>query len=248
MITKERKSNRAVLVLDAGNSLTGDRDPALKSAGASSIEAMDLLGYDAMALGPADLKLGPATLRARMAEATFPVLSANAIDRETGERLAKPYVVREFDGHRVVIIGLSASEGTDRIIVRDPLSTLQDVLAELKGDLVEHGTQADEIILLSTAEASTNRQIADNVAEITAIVEGGSGASAKPWVSSRTGTPIFHADEASPGHAGRILGIAVLTLGGDGNLTNYTWQRFSLGPEVAEDAAMAAWVRTQEGK
>lgn len=234
-------------MLDAGNSLTGDRDPALESEGASSIEAMDVLGYDAMALGPADLQLGPPVLRARMTEATFPVLSANAIDRETGELLAKPYVVRNFGRHRVAIIGLSAVGDTDDIIVRDPLLALQDVLVGLGGDLAELGTQADEIIILSTAEASTNRQIADKVAEITAIIEGGSGASAKPWVSSQTGTPIFHADQASPGHAGRVLGVARLALEHDGTLTSYGWRKLSLGPEVAEDATMAEWVRKQVG-
>jgi len=213
-IADERKGGGPTLVLDAGNSLTGDRDPALKSAGASSIEAMNLLGYDAVALGPADLKLGPAILRSRIAEALFSVLSANAIDRRTGELLAKPYVVQDFKGHRVAIIGLSAAGDTDKITVRDPLAALKAVLTEL-------GSQADEIIVLSTAGTSINREIADSIVGITAIVEGGAGASVKPWVSSRTGTPIFHADEASPGHAGRVLGIAKLALNRDGTLANY---------------------------
>lgn len=240
-IADERSKGKPVLVLDAGNSLTGDRDPALKSAGASSIEAMNLLGYDAVALGPADLELGPAALRSRIAEAAFSVLSANAFDRGTGQLLAKPYVVQEKGGHRVAIVGLSGAGGSGAISVREPLSALRDTMAEVRA-------QADEIILLSNAEASVNQEVADSVAGVTAIVEGGSGALAKPWVSSRTGTPIFHADEASPGHAGRILGVARLALGRDGTLTNHSWQRLFLGPEVAEDAVMAAWVRTQLGE
>jgi 5'-nucleotidase/UDP-sugar diphosphatase len=237
-IAEERKSGKPVLVLDAGNSLTGDRDPALRSGGASSVEALNLLGYDAVALGPQDLVLGPAVLRSRIEEAKFAVLSANAVDRDTEALIAKPYVVRDMGGHRVVIVGLSGAGDTDKVVVQDPLSAMKSVVAEV-------GAQADEIIVLSTASQAVNRAIADGVPGVTAVVEGGEGASATPWVSSQTGTPVFHADQASSGHAGRFLGIAKLALDGNGRLTNYAWNRYSLGPEVPGDAAVTAWVESQ---
>jgi 5'-nucleotidase / UDP-sugar diphosphatase len=239
-IAEERKSGKPVLVLDAGDSLMGDRDPALKTQGASSIEAMNLLGYDAIAIGPQDLELGTVALRSRIAEAKFAVLSANAVDRDSKALLAKPYVIRNLNGHRVVIVGLSGADDTDAITVQDPLAAVKAVVAETEA-------QADEIIILSTASLSVNREIADSVGGVTAIVEGGSGASTKPWVSSRTGTPIFHADQASAGHAGRNLGLARMKLDGNGDLKDYSWKQFSLGPEVLDDAAMAAWVKTQTG-
>jgi 2',3'-cyclic-nucleotide 2'-phosphodiesterase (5'-nucleotidase family) len=237
-IADERKTGKPVLVLDAGNSLTGDQDPARRSEGASSIEALNLLGYDAMALGPADLALGPAVLRERIAEASFAILSANAVDKRTGELLAKPYVVREIGGHRVALVGLSGAVDTAEIRVRDPMSSVKDAVAAAR-------PQSDEIIVLSSAGASANQQIADDVEGIAAIVGGGSGASSKAWASPRTGTPVFHADEASPGHAGRVLGVARLAFDRDGALTDYTWKPFSLGPEVPDDAAIAGWVRTK---
>jgi 2',3'-cyclic-nucleotide 2'-phosphodiesterase (5'-nucleotidase family) len=239
-IADERKTGKPVLVLDAGNSLIGDQDPAQRSAGASSIEALNLLGYDAMALGPADLTLGPKVLRERIAEASFAILSVNAIDQRTGELVAKPYVVREIGGHRVAILGLSGAVDTSEIRVRDPLSSVKDAVAAVR-------SQYDEIIVLSNAGASVNQQIADGVEGITAIVGGGSGASAKPWVGRRTGTPVFHADEASPGHAGRVLGVARLEFDHDGALTDFAWKQFPLGPEVPDDATMADWVRTKTG-
>jgi len=239
-IASERKTGGPVLVFDAGNSLTGDQDPARESAGASSIEALNLLGYDAMALGPTDLALGPAVLRERIAEASFPILSANAIEQRTGELLAKPFVVREVSGHRVAIVGLSRSGDTNEIHVRAPLLSVREAVAEAM-------PQSDEIIVLSNAGASVNQQIADGVEGIAAIIGGGSGASAKAWVSRRTGTPVFHADEASPGHAGRVLGVARLMFDSNGALTGHTWKQFSLGPEVPDDAAMAAWVGTKTG-
>ena len=128
LINQEMQKNPHTLVLDAGDSLVGDQDPALKTQGKSSVEAMNRLGYDAMALGPADLALGLAALRARMAEAKFPLLSANAVVTGTEELVAKPYAIRDFAGHRVAVVGLSGGNGTAEIGVRDPLAAAQKIV------------------------------------------------------------------------------------------------------------------------
>jgi 5'-nucleotidase len=244
-ITQERQQNEFVLVLDAGDSLTGDQDPARKTLGKSSVEVMNRLGYDALALGPKDLALGLTTLRQRIAEAQFAVLSANAVVAATGELVAQPYVVRAFAGHRVAVVGLSGTsslEGsgsaTGPITARDPLATAQKVMAELQG-------QADVIILLSHAGPQVDQQIADAVPGIAAIVGGGPGALAEPWRSAKTGTLLFHADQAQSGHAGRVVGVGRLTFDPQGKLTAYTWQAVQLGPDIVDDPAMAAWVQQQ---
>jgi 5'-nucleotidase/UDP-sugar diphosphatase len=239
-IVQERKASGSILLLDAGNSLTGDREPARQSEGATSIEAMNRLGYDAMALGPMDLALGSDVLNQRIIEARFPILSANVVDVKTGKLLAKPYAILEIGQHRVAVVGVSGESNAEGVKVDDPLGAARDTVAAL-------AAQVDEVIVLSSAGATVNQRIADEVRDIDAIVEGGSGASAKPWASSVTGTPIFHADEASAGHAGRILGIARLVLDQRGSLTDYTWQQFALGPEVSDDRDMAAWVKAKAG-
>ena len=170
-INQERKKNPYTLVLDTGDSLVGDQDPALKTQGKSSVEAMNRLGYDAMALGPADLALGVAALRARMAEAKFPMLSANAVVTGTEELVAKPYAVREIAGHRVAVVGLSGGNGTAEIGVRDPLAAAQKIVPEAR-------KEADIVILLSHAGQMIDQQIADQVPGIAAIVSGGNGARA----------------------------------------------------------------------
>ena len=83
-------------MLDAGNSLTGDLDPAKRTQGASSVAIMNLMGYDAMALGAGDLSLGLDVIRQRQAEASFPFLSANAVVSGTTELVATPYITREI--------------------------------------------------------------------------------------------------------------------------------------------------------
>ena len=52
---------------------------------------MNAIGYDAAALGEGDLaQLGIEGLRSRIAEATFPLLSANVYVVATGKRLVEP--------------------------------------------------------------------------------------------------------------------------------------------------------------
>ena len=244
-IAEARAASPNILLLDAGDSLVGDQDPALKTQGRTSVELMNRLGYDAMALGPKDLALGLQTLRARMVETRFAFLSANALEKATGKPVATPYIVREFAGYRVAIIGLSGSEdtakGTTEIVVQDPLAIIQALVPQV-------AQQADVIILLSHAGLEVDQRIADTVPGIAAIVSGGPGAQAAPIVSAVTGTPIYHADAASAGHAGRLLGAGTLVVNPGGALASQTWQLWSLGPEVADDPAVAAWAAEQLGQ
>lgn len=227
-----------MLVLDAGDSLVGDQNPALKTKGQTSIAAMNMMTYTAMALGPKDLGLGVTVLNQRMAEARFAILSANAVVSATGQLVAKPYVIQELGGHKVAIIGLSAVVKSPEIVVRDPLATAQTVVAEVS-------KQADVIILLSHAGATVDQQIADNVRGIDLIVSGDKPALAAPWLSKTTNTPVVRADTALAGHAGRIIGIARLSFDAQGNLVNQKWERVELSPSISDDPTMSAWVRQQ---
>jgi len=238
-INLERQRNSHILVLDAGDSLTGDQDPALKTQGQTSVDAMNRLGYDAMALGPTDLSLGLDVLRARMAEARFAMLSANAVVTGTTELVAKPYVVREMAGHRVAIVGLSGGDGTAAIGVLDPLVTALKIVPEAR-------READIVILLSHAGPAADQLIADGVPGIAAIVSGGAGgAMTTAWVSKTSGVPIYRADLAMTGHAGRAVGIGRLDFDASGQLKAQSWRAVSLSPDVADDRAMAEWVQEQ---
>jgi 2',3'-cyclic-nucleotide 2'-phosphodiesterase (5'-nucleotidase family) len=238
LINRERKKNPYTLVLDAGDGLTGDQDPAVKTQGKTSVDAMNRLGYDALALGPGDLGLGLAALRSRMAEARFSMLSANAVITGTDELVAKPYIVRDLAGHRVALVGLSGGTGTAEIDVRDPLAAVQQIVPEAR-------KEANIVILLSHAGQTIDRQIADQAPGITAIVSGGDGPTSPAWVSSTTGVPVYHADQAMAGHAGRMIGVGTLNFTADGKLKSQKWQQVALSPDIADDPAMSAWVQEQ---
>jgi 5'-nucleotidase/UDP-sugar diphosphatase len=246
VIKQARQQGLPVLVLDAGDSLTGDADPARATQGQTSVAAMNRLGYDAMALGPQDLALGLSVLRERIAEADFAVLSANAIEAATGTLVATPYVVRKLDGSglRVGIIGLSGSSANPEITVADPVETAEKIVPQV-------AAEAEVLIVLSHAGLATDQRIAETVPGVDVMISGaiyvpgGTGeatAFETPWYAPTTGVLVVQADDPSPGHTGRRLGIARLNFDSEGRVTEQTWQRLLLGQEIVDDAEMAHWV------
>lgn len=98
------------LILSGGDTWTG---PAISTwfDGEPMVEVMNLMGYDAAAVGNHEFDFGLDTLRDRSAQAEFPFLTANLRDRETGApaEVALPYVVQEVNGVRVGLIGLTTT-------------------------------------------------------------------------------------------------------------------------------------------
>jgi 2',3'-cyclic-nucleotide 2'-phosphodiesterase (5'-nucleotidase family) len=225
-----------LLVLDAGDALMGDRTPATSSRGKSSVEIMNMIGYDAAALGEGDLsQLGIDLIRERMAEAAFPMLSANAYDASSGELLAKPYYITDAGSHRVAVIGLTGAAQIAGVAIADPLKTAQEVVTTLAG-------KADILILLSHAGLDVNEQIAQAVPEIDLIVSGG-GQRMTPNAEAGAGNPVVvHADVPTIGHAGRRLGVGPLGFDAAGMLQGYQWESLALGSDIPDNAAMRAWV------
>ena len=208
--------------------------------GQTSAKVMNMMGYDAMALGPQDLALGLKVIRQRIAEADFAMLSANAVVSVTGELVAPAYVLRQFDGRTIAVAGLSGGSGTSEIVIRDPWESARAIAAEL-------AKKADVIVLLSNAGTFVDQHIAEAIPGIDLIISGGKFMLTTPWRSEVTGTLILHADQASAGHAGRRLGIAQLSFDGEGQMVEHQWQRLTLGPEIASDPATEKWVKEQSG-
>jgi 2',3'-cyclic-nucleotide 2'-phosphodiesterase (5'-nucleotidase family) len=236
VIKQQQSQFEHLLVLDAGDSLIKDRTPAISSSGKSSIDSMNLMGYDAMALGEGDLaQLGVKAIRQRMEEASFPFLSANVYVTETGELLAQPYLVQEMGGQRVAIIGLTGMAQVPGIEIRDPLATVREIVDQVR-------PRADILILLSHAGLETNRQIAREVPEIHVIISGGGQVLTSSPDALVDGPPVVHADVPSPGHAGRRIGLGVWSFDDSGKLVEQRWQNLALTPEIADDQAMLQWV------
>ena len=75
-----------------------------------SSRAMNLVGYDAMAVGNHEFDFGVERLEALARQARFPWLSANTLGSD-GEPAFPPYAVKEIAGVRVGILGLVTPPG-----------------------------------------------------------------------------------------------------------------------------------------
>ena len=105
------------LLLSGGDMWTG---PAISSwfQGASVVEVFNEMGYDAATVGNHDFDFGAEVLSANSAEMDLSLLSANLRETASGEPPAyvQPYVIRQVNGVRVGIIGLSL-QSTPRIVM-----------------------------------------------------------------------------------------------------------------------------------
>lgn len=241
VIRQEREQAQYTLLLDAGNSILGEKEPAKKSLGKSSIEAMNLMGYDAMTLGSLDLMLGLDDLKQRIGEADFAVLSANAYLANSKELVATPYVVLERADHRVGILGITDLASTQDIVVADPLQTARERVPELRG-------QADIVIVLSHAGVKVDKVIAEQVPGIDLIVSGNTVAMETPYIAPLTGAVVVHAEAPHAGTAGTYIGVADLSFDASGKLLRHDWSRTLLNISIAEDPTMAKWLQEAKAK
>jgi len=96
------------LVLSGGDMWTG---PAISSwfNGDSAAEVMNLMGYQAAAVGNHEFDFGLDVLARHAKDAKFPFLSANFVKKGTTEPpdFVRPYTVVDVDGIKVGIIGLT---------------------------------------------------------------------------------------------------------------------------------------------
>ncbi len=97
------------LILSGGDMWTG---PAISTwfRGKSMVETMNKMGYDAAAIGNHEFDFKVDILNKRLQEMNFPLLSANIVEKSTGNvpSFAKPYIIKEIEGVKVGIIGLSS--------------------------------------------------------------------------------------------------------------------------------------------
>jgi len=236
VIDRERDYAEYTLVLDAGDALLSDKDPAKITRGESSVALMNAIGYDAVTLGLKDVTfLSLEELRQRIEQAEFPMLSANVYVGDSEELLAEPYVVLDVADHKVGILGLTDTGNGPNVTVTDPLEAAREWVPKVQ-------QEADIVIVLSHAGLETDQQIAANVAGIDAIVSGGDVTSSQPIVVASTGTVLFHAATSRPGYAGEQIGLGRLSFSKDGQLTDHEWQRIILDSAFDDDPKVAALV------
>ncbi|MDD3365983.1 MAG: 5'-nucleotidase C-terminal domain-containing protein, partial [Sphaerochaetaceae bacterium] len=189
-----RSLTNKTLLLDAGNAASGSAIVE-KFMGEPAGVLLDLLGYDAVAPGPADFAYGSDYLieAARFAEANaaLKVLSANVLNAR-GEWVFQPYQLYYYNGFVVAVAGVTAPAPARGLSFLN-----QDIVdsAQYAVDLVRE--VADFVVVLGNignVEGITSEVIAQNVKGIDLIIDG-KGAMA-PAGGKRVGdTVIVNAGE-----------------------------------------------------
>lgn len=99
----------SVLLLSGGDINTGVPESDLQDA-EPDFRGMNLIGYDAMAVGNHEFDNPLSVLRQQEKWSKFPFLSANIYQKSTGERLFKPRALFKRGGLKIAVIGLTTDD------------------------------------------------------------------------------------------------------------------------------------------
>ncbi|HGL6357704.1 TPA: bifunctional UDP-sugar hydrolase/5'-nucleotidase UshA [Citrobacter amalonaticus] len=99
----------SVLLLSGGDINTGVPESDLQDA-EPDFRGMNLIGYDAMAVGNHEFDNPLTVLRQQEKWAKFPFLSANIYQKSTGERLFKPWAIFKRQDLKIAVIGLTTDD------------------------------------------------------------------------------------------------------------------------------------------
>ena len=157
-VQREREAGKGFLLLDSGdlffdryrNPLSQEDVTAQSEKALLILKCYNLLGYDALGIGDDDLTLGKDFLADLSKNASFPFISSNLVDKETGEPLFNAHVIKEAGGLRIGIFSLvspyffsgESDPRTRGIAFREPLEETKSILGKIR-------PKTDLVVLLS---------------------------------------------------------------------------------------------------
>ncbi len=227
------KDSPNTLFLLAGDTIS----PSVESItykGAQMIDSWNTAGLDYATFGNHEFDFGPDELLKRMKESKFKWLAANVIDKKTGKPFgdALPFVIREFDGVKVGIFGLTLEEtrttsrpGPD-IEFLNPCETAKKMVSEL------HARGAKTVVALTHLSMSEDKEVA-RCADVDVIIGGHEHSLLE---SASGGAPIFKMTADA-----RELGqINLNILKSTGAVESIDWKVVPVTDTIKEDPRFAA--------
>ncbi|CQR72585.1 Endonuclease YhcR precursor [Sporomusa ovata DSM 2662] len=239
------KNPTGTIIVSAGDMFQGTPESNMLY-GKPVVEAMNEIGFSAMAIGNHEFDWGTQVLRKRIAQSSFPYLAANIIDKATDQVVSfvKPYTIVEKNGLKIAIIGLATPETAYKTspkyiknyIFADPAQTVTQHIPELKqqgADIIivlSHlGSEVDPLTGQIIGEAA---DLAHAVTAIDAIISGHTHQKVSGAVNS---VPIVQA-----AYNGRAVGNLSLTfskmdrkvVAAESNITEVAAANLVADPEV----------------
>ncbi|WP_226618619.1 5'-nucleotidase C-terminal domain-containing protein [Cytobacillus firmus] len=222
LVKELEADNPNTLLLDAGDTLHGTPFATVEK-GESITQIMNKIGYDGMAAGNHDFNYGYDRLLELREMLEFPILSANVRYKKDETRLLKPYEVKEVDGVKIGIFGLSTPEthfktnpkNVEGLDFTDPVKEAQEMVQVLK-----ETEQVDVVVALThlgidASSTDTSIKVAEGAPGIDIIVDGHSHSTLVNGQEEGENTLIVSAGEHT-----KNLGVVQLTFDADNNLTD----------------------------
>ncbi|MFT7486071.1 MAG: 5'-nucleotidase/UDP-sugar diphosphatase [Candidatus Paceibacteria bacterium] len=167
------KNGSGFLLVDGGDWFQGTPEGML-GGGLPFVEAMQLLRYDAMAVGNHEFDHGVDALATMISKSGVPALSANVFVAAGGERVdwCEPYRLLQVGEMRVAIVGL-LTPSTPSITHRDAselhFQSPADALAQVKSELE---SKVDWILPITHLGVTGDRRLAKAHPDLGLIVGG----------------------------------------------------------------------------
>ena len=232
-----------VLTLDAGDQFQGSLFYTTYK-GALAAELMNMIGFDAMAVGNHEFDDGPEKLAEFVDAVDFPVLFANTnlADEPLLAGKVPSHIVKEIGGEKVAIIGVLAEDTAETSSPGKnvPFIQAEDVLKKLVTQLEADGV--NKIIALSHVGIERDKQIAATVDGIDVIVGGHSHTLLDEYptvVEAPNGKPV----QIVQAYAySKYLGELTVTWDDNGDVVEAEGQPWLLDARVPEDKEMLALI------
>lgn len=233
-LRKDPEAN--LLLLSAGDMVHGTNIVNLFS-GIPMIEAMNEMGFAAIALGNHEFNYGQEPLKALEAAASFPFLAANVVHADSGEAFVQESFITEIDGVKIGIFGLSPLEtpivthpkNVIGLKFADPIETARAIVPRLRAE-------ADIVLCLSHLGYAADLDLATAVPGIDIIV-GGHSHTEIP-VPELAGESIL----VQAGEWAKYLGVLEIEVV-DGKIESYSGELVAMDaavPDSAPDSAIEA--------
>ncbi|TRZ96485.1 hypothetical protein D4R78_00635 [bacterium] len=234
LIKQLRKENPDTLVLDSGGFFaSGMMDEYSQNTQLdiqrtlASLKAMELMQYDALAIGDNEFNFGREFLEANIAKYKLNFLSANIKSAK-----ALPYFIKEVGGVKIGIVAVSPVADPQKygaLRLLDPDSAVGWAISELKKQSVEL------IVVLSGLNDSDNQKLLQDVEGINIIISGFS----MPKQGASDIQPYGSALVIRPSWQGRSLGKLSLVVK-DGKILKYKTEQLPVSEKITQDPEVLA--------
>src|SRR5262245_28518799 len=203
------------------------------------MDAMKVLGVDAVGVQERDLLFGLQFLLAQQKRTQLPIVSANLYYKGGKKLVFPPYLIKSIGGVKVGFFGLISDKvplgpSEDSLHVEEPGVAAKRVIAEMR----KKG--ATTVVLLSQLGKVESEDLASAVPGIDAVVAGHNVPVLPKGRQIKTTTAVYG------GEQGQYMGVTTLTLGAKNAVTAGDAETFILGPEIPDKPEMAKLVKDFE--